>query len=229
VLAPSSAFARRGTLVRVWSLEAVPCVTALGRLEERYTAGVQRTENRHPVIDAGYFAKRIMPKPGDMSATGVREICSVSECISSGPPDWIERWLHNEFGWFNHIRDALSVIPTGHEAEYRLFAYRLHPEVFRHDVRVPLTLPEDVRPDRILATFHTLGFDSASKSIESGLGLECSPLSCNSMAAEIGTNEFCLFPTLGEAVAGAEQFAREQPEPGDYYVVEVLESKPDAV
>ena len=36
-------------------------------------------------------------------------------------------------------------------------------------------------------------------------------------------NEHCLFATLQSAIAGAERFAAEQPEPGDYYVVEVLE------
>jgi hypothetical protein len=36
-------------------------------------------------------------------------------------------------------------------------------------------------------------------------------------------NEHCLFPTFDAAIAGAERFAVEQPEPGDYYVVEVLE------
>jgi len=36
-------------------------------------------------------------------------------------------------------------------------------------------------------------------------------------------NVHCLFPTLALAIAGAERFAVEQPEPGDYYVVEVLE------
>jgi hypothetical protein len=45
------------------------------------------------------------------------------------------------------------------------------------------------------------------------------------MAAEIGTNEYCLFPELDDAIAGAERFAIEQPEPGDYYVVEVLERR----
>lgn len=180
------------------------------------------------MIDAGYFAKRIVPRPEELKVSGVREICSVSECISAGAPDWIERWLHNGFGWFNRIRDALSVVPSGHQREYRLFAYRVYPEVFRQGIRVPLVVPEDVRPDPIPSTFRSLGFDSANKSMESVLGLECSPLSCNLMAVEIAPNEFCLFPSFDAAVAGADRFSREQPEPGDYYLVEVLEGTPDA-
>jgi hypothetical protein len=59
--------------------------------------------------------------------------------------------------------------------------------------------------------------------MESVLGFECSPLSCNAMATEMDTNEYCLFDSLEAAVAGAARFSIEQPEPGDYYVIEVLE------
>jgi hypothetical protein len=182
----------------------------------------------NPVIDAGYFAKRIAPKPEFLNAPGVREICSVSECISSGPDGWIERWLHNQFGWFNRAADAVRVIPQGDPRRYRLFGYRVLPEIFKNGIRVALRIPADVRPDAIPSTFRSLGFDSLNKSMDSVLGLECSPLSCNSLAAEIQVNEFCLFRTLDAAIAGAERFSREQPEPGDYYVVEVLESRTDA-
>ena len=89
-------------------------------------------------------------------------------------------------------------------------------------------MPSDVRPDPIPDVFVPLGFDSANKSMESVLGLECSPLSYNLMAIEIDTNEFCLFPSLEAAIAGADRFSVEQPEPGDYYVVEVLESRAKA-
>jgi hypothetical protein len=175
------------------------------------------------MIDAGFFAKRVALKPEDLHAAGVREICSVSECISSGPEKWIELWLHNDLGWFNRIADAVRAIPAGEKSHYRLFAYRLHPEVFTKSGRVPLVIPQNVRPELISGEFRRLGFDSANKTMESVLGLECSPLSCNSMADEMAVNEFCLFAELRDAIAAAERFAAEQPEPGDYYVVEVLE------
>ena len=57
------------------------------------------------------------------------------------------------------------------------------------------------------------------------LGFECSPLSCNSIAGEMGANEYCLFDLLEAAIAGAMRFKIEQPEPGDYYVVAVLEDR----
>jgi hypothetical protein len=92
------------------------------------------------MLDAGFFSKQIQLKPQAMNAPGVREICSVSECISSGPENWIQKWLRNDWGWFNLISDALGVIPPGEGSAYRLFAYRIHPEVFRAGHRVPLAV-----------------------------------------------------------------------------------------
>ena len=50
---------------------------------------------------------------------------------------------------------------------------------------------------------------------------ECSPLSCNGLATEVPVNRACLLDSLEEAVALARRCAREQPEPGSYFVVEV--------
>ena len=143
--------------------------------------------------------------------------------MSPGAADWISAWRHNGLGWFNSAADALSVVPDPQPGQFRLFAYRIYPEVFRARQRAIIDLPSDVRPEPLPEGFRTIGFDSASKSSESGLSLECSPLSCNGMASELAANEHCLFATLDDAIAGAVQFAVEQPEPGDYYVVEVLE------
>ncbi len=180
------------------------------------------------MIDAGYCAKRIAPKPDWLKAAAVREICSASGCISPAPDGWIEHWLHNEFGWFNRVSDALAVVPPDQKAAFRLFAYRIYSQMFRAGARHQLVLPSDVHPDPIPRTFESLGFDSVNRSMVSVLGFECSPLSCNSMASEMDTNEYCLFDSLEAAIAGATRFSIEQPEPGDYYVIEVLEKRPPA-
>jgi hypothetical protein len=175
------------------------------------------------MILAGYFARRIVPKPDSLEAPRVREICSVSECISAGADGWISAWRHNRLGWFNSVEDAISVVPADQRGAFRLFAYRMCPESFRGRTRVAFALPDDVEPEPLPAGFRSIGFDSASRSSWDSLSLECSPLSCNGLAAELLVNEHCLFPTLDAAMAAAERFAVEQPEPGDYYVVEVLE------
>ena len=48
------------------------------------------------------------------------------------------------------------------------------------------------------------------------------PVSCNAMAAEYPVNAHCLLDDPAIAVAAAERFSIEQPEPGTYYVAEVL-------
>jgi hypothetical protein len=176
------------------------------------------------MIDAGYFARRVAVRPEWLKADAVREICSVSTCVSEGAPGWIERWRHNGCGWFNTVADALAVIPPGEIHGYRLFGYRLHQERFHQGERLAVEVPADVCAEPIPPHFRSVGFDAASRTAADVLGFECSPLSCNGMAAEVATNDRCLLPTLADALAAAERFSREQPEPGDYYVVEVLEA-----
>lgn len=176
------------------------------------------------MIDAGYFPKRIVPRPDYIDAPRVREICSVSNCISTGPDDWLDSWLHNEFGWFNSVEDALRVVPSESLGQYRLFAYRVAPQFHRSRARLDISLPADVRPEPISPDFVILGFDAVSRSIDYSDTVEHSPLSCNYLASELDVNEFCLFNCLDAAVVGADAFSVDQPEPGDYYVVQVLEA-----
>jgi hypothetical protein len=175
------------------------------------------------MIDGGYFPKRIASRPKELDAPGVREIASVSDCMSSGPENWIDHWRHNELGWFNTVVDAMSAIPKAERALYRVFAYRLEPFAYHQGNQIEIVIPTDVRPDPIGPEFVERGFDAVSKSMETVLGFECSPLSCNYLAVELPTNEFCLFPNRDAAAAAAQSFSIEQPEPGDYYVIQVLE------
>jgi hypothetical protein len=177
------------------------------------------------VNNGGYFPKIVVARPGWLADPRPRQICSVSDCISSGPDDWIDRWLHNWLGWFNTIADAWSVVPAPDVARYRLFAYRLAPMFYRQGRPEPVDVPVDVHPEPIPAAFRSLGFDAFSKSSLGILGFECSPLSCNSMASEFVVNQYCLLPTAEEAHSAAKRFSVEQPEPGDYYLAEVLEAE----
>jgi hypothetical protein len=60
------------------------------------------------MVDAGYFAKVIDATPTGLGIEGIREICSVSTCISVAPEEWVYQWRHNDFGWFNSVDDAWS-------------------------------------------------------------------------------------------------------------------------
>jgi len=66
-----------------------------------------------------------------------------------------------------------------------------------------------------------------SKSVSDGF--ECSPLSCNLMALEVAVTRHCLVDDLEAARELARRFSVEEPEPGPYYVVEVLRAPADAM
>ena len=63
------------------------------------------------------------------------------------------------------------------------------------------------------------GFDVATLSRHNKA--ECSPLSCNSLAKTIPTNEHCLIPTFEEAKDKLEQGLFDNSEPGPFRIVSV--------
>ena len=102
---------------------------------------------------------------------------------------------------------------------FRLFAYALVPIRYFNDRTKPLEITgQDVEP--LPASFVSLGFDVVNRTFSAFF--ECSPLSCNGMADEVPVNRFCLQETLTEAITFAQRCAREEPEPGPFYVIEVL-------
>ena len=169
---------------------------------------------------AGYFPKPAAVPDGWPAAARVDEICSVSTCLNAPPAGWIHRWLHNELGFFNTRADARAVGPG-----LALFAYRLWPFRFAEGRLEALAVPH-LAVEPLSADFVSLGFDAVSKSASSFF--ECSPLSCNTMAAEIPVNRFCLVDSRPEAAALAERFSRGNQEPGPYHVLEVLRERPAA-
>ena len=172
---------------------------------------------------AGYFPKTTAIPDGYSLPDNVREICTVSPCINA-PADRIEKWRHNDLGFYNTREDALAIVPP-HAPAFVLFAYQMLPVRFCKEGVEPIDLPElEIEP--LDQTFASIGFDAISKSSSSFF--ECSPLSCNYLAREIPVNRYCLVDSLPEAVALAKRFAREEPEPGPYYVFEVLRQQESA-
>ena len=167
---------------------------------------------------AGYFPKKIAKRDDWLKAPHVNEIWSVSECISKGPTDWINKWLHNDLGLFDTVALAEAVIPPEERAETRVLAYRIWDRMFDagQDVEAPLVVKDLPGPE---GRFVPVGFDAVGRSHGS---FDCSPLSCNAGAVTFATNEACLFQTLEDALAGAREFSKGDWEPGPYWVVEVL-------
>jgi hypothetical protein len=176
---------------------------------------------REPTL-IGYFPKQVRTRPEGLKAEQVQEVCSVSECISPGPPDWIDRWAHNDLWVFNDEQAAWGVVPGGGaNPDYRLFAYRLFPVEFDGGEQRPFAIPPlSVQP--LPGGYRRVGYDVVSRSC--GSSFECSPLSCNYAAEQVPVNESCLVDDLADAFRLAALFSRAEEgyERGPYYVVEVL-------
>ena len=172
------------------------------------------------LVHIGYFPKKVVQRPDWLNAVGVSAIRSVSECTSSGPPDWIQRWSHNDIWVYSTIASAQAVIPEAECNEYELHAYQMLPIKWDEGREVAISLPPlDV--ERLPNDFQSVGFDVVS--IETGTtGFGHSPLSCNHMAEEIATNEHCLLNNIETAKRTACEFSCGDVEPGPYCVVEVL-------
>jgi hypothetical protein len=173
-------------------------------------------------VFAGYFAKRIMPRPDWLAVPHIREIWSVSECMSKGPERWIDHWKHNTTTWlFDTAELASSVIPPEERADFVLVAYRFWAPIVDKGEEFDLEddLPALPPPDD---SFESIGFDAVSHPVSN---FSCSPLSCNHGAKTFATNEYCLFATLEEAIVGAKEFSTGKWEPGPYFIVEVLRQR----
>ena len=179
----------------------------------------------------GYLPKeRILAgtlDPAWFAGTAAEEVCSVSTCLASAPPGWIDHWAHNDWGFCNTIEAARSLIPR-ETADYDLYAFAVSSTRYRDGQSEPVDVKtafgtytdSPSEPQPLPGTFFSLGFDAVSNS-QSGY-FECSPLSCNKMAEEIAVNRYCLLDEPEQAAEAARRFSVEHPEPGVYYVVQVF-------
>lgn len=171
-----------------------------------------------PVL-IGFFPK-ITECPELFREAGLEEICSVSECISAGPPDWIDAWKHNAWFVFDSEELAREMVPAD-PARYDLYAYKIFPIKFDGELT-----PIDVEPSAAgdLSGYKFLGYDIVSRSCD--YAFECSPLSCNGGYKRFRVNKRCLIDDLESAWAIASELARSAKEkggwePGPYYLVAV--------
>jgi hypothetical protein len=170
----------------------------------------------------GFFPKKVAPRTEWFKNTVVHDICSVSDCISKGPENWIDKWKHNTTTWmFDNPESARSVLELT-DAGFTVFAYRVFPILFDGEK----TQPWDVSPAAScdLSEFEFLGYDIVSR--YGGTNFSCSPLSCNNGCETIPVNEHCLIDELETGWETAKRIAAESNangtwEPGPYCLVEV--------
>jgi len=175
-------------------------------------------------IFIGYFPKRRtpIPRPGAVATEPVDEICSVSDCVASGPEGWREQEKHNFYEKYDRPESAWGVVPAGERGEFALFAYRLLLVEYEDGREEPIEPWWELTAVPMGGSFVRLDWDAVVGGNQHGFG--CSPLSCNNRAGEEGVpavNRFCLAATEHDAIEMARTFSVAKPEPGPYCVVEV--------
>jgi hypothetical protein len=196
------------------------------------------------MISGGYMFKKVGRRPDWLGAANVDDIYSLSGCISSNFTDYINYWKHNGYWLFDAPVTMAEICAENHLdlADTTLFYYEVFCEEFDTNSRrwsafePELSFPTHVFPTHVFPTHvfptHVFpthveqpgvvrleGYDVVTFSANSSP--ECSPLSCNGLAAEIATNRHCLFETLEQAKRALEAGAFDHSEPGPFRIFAV--------
>ncbi|MFN8061307.1 MAG: hypothetical protein U0Q12_19255 [Vicinamibacterales bacterium] len=174
------------------------------------------------MVPAGYMAKHVIERPDGLRADNVSAIHSVSSCMSPNFADHINYWKHNGYWLFDSPE---VIVRIGREngidlAGTTLFYYEVHelqfdgaewtrfePEAsFGTNVRVP--------DSKEIEGYDVVSFFARSAP-------ECSPLSCNGLAADIETNSRCLLTSFEQARGLLQDGAFRDAEPGPYRIFAV--------
>jgi hypothetical protein len=147
--------------------------------------------------------------------------------MAKRPPGWEQRWDFNRACCYG--TEAVALATAQGQEGLQLLAYALVEEKLDEDGNHVPVVAESIfvegLPDLpvapVPADFVGLGYDAVC-SQPSYMDFCCSPLSCNGLAEQIRVNRYCLIDDLDEALRVAQRFDREQPEPGPYYLVQVL-------
>lgn len=178
------------------------------------------------MIAAGYLYKKIEDKPDWLETGVVKDIYSVSGCISEDFTDFINYWKHNGY-WLFDCPEIMEEIADENGIDLshcKLLYYEVYENEYNEDDSSwsPVKKEESFQTDvHVPANRKLKGFDIVS--FYAGSSPECSPLSCNSLAKEIGVNEHCLFDTFEQAKSSLENGKVKNCEPGPYRIFSVYE------
>jgi hypothetical protein len=176
------------------------------------------------MIPVGYMAKRVTVRPQWMTAEQVVDVYSVSNCISSDFADYVDDWKHNGY-WFFDSPDVIRTLAREHSIDLTgaaLFFYEAYEREFNDAERQWKSFKAE-------AAFTTHIVPPGTKTLEgydvvtfsTGTSAECSPLSCNSLATQVETNQHCLLPSLERAQHLLETGTFSRTEPGPYRIFAV--------
>jgi len=179
------------------------------------------------MIPAGYMAKRVKASPIWLQTDKVKDIYSVSSCVSNDFTDTFSFWSNGY--WFYDSPEVIRNIAQKNGISldnctlfyYEVYGYQFDEINSAWRSFVPETTQTlNVSPPKAPKL---QGFDVVSFSV--GTNPECSPLSCSGLAKEIQTNRHCLISSF-EAVKQlleAGSFTKSEPGPFRVFAVYSME------
>jgi len=176
------------------------------------------------MIPVGYMAKQVSVRPEWIKSERVADVYSVSGCVSRDFADYISYWKHNGYWFFDSPAIILQLARQSSIdlTQTSLFFYEVHELEFDDgEGRWTAFRPEPSFTTRIaLPTEKALeGYDVVTFSARTNA--ECSPLSCNALAAEVETNRHCLLDSFERAQQLLEEGKFKNTEPGPYRIFAV--------
>ena len=177
-------------------------------------------------VPLGYMAKRIAARPEWLDVPAVRDIYSVSPCISENFCDYVKYWRHNGF-WLFDSPATIQELANDEQLELshtNLFYYEAYE--FEFDAIANCWrkfVPEQAFSTEVSAPSvrSLVGFDVATFS--QGNAAECSPLSCNHLASEIEVNQHCLLNSWQEGKTHLDGGRFDDTEPGPFRIIAVYQ------
>jgi len=180
------------------------------------------------MIPAGYMAKRVAQRPDWLKVPLVKDIYSVSNCVSDNFIDYIPFWRHNGYWFFDRpqIIQELSRENGVDLEELTIFYYEVYEKEFDEEEKQWFRFEPSNFPTTVISALRKelQGYDVVTFSM--GTNPECSPLSCNHLAAEITTNLHCLLESFAEAKTGLEAGRFDHTEPGPFRIFAVYTIEP---
>ena len=176
------------------------------------------------MLPAGYMAKRIESRPDWLKSNGVKDLYSLSGCISKYFCDYIPYWKHNGFWLFDSPAEiaAVAAAKSLNLSNQRIFYYEVYEKQFDDDGKVwqPFQADKSFKTEvRVPQAKKLEGFDVVTFSAQTSP--ECSPLSCNSVAESVPVNSHCLLPSLEETIRLVESGAFDHSEPSPFRIFAV--------
>lgn len=176
------------------------------------------------MIELGYMAKRIAERPDWIDAPHVDRIFAVSGCVSKNFCDYIPYWKHNGY-WFFDVPEVIRDLASSNNIDLSgtsLLYYRGHDQQYDEDSKTWIGYePEGSFGLQVSSPVESeiLGYDVVTYSLQNSP--ECSPLSCNNVAAEVRVNKNCLIAGLDYAIELVSHGVFDNSEPGPYRIIEV--------